>query len=135
MDARVRARQFLLLCALAFAVVGMHHLLTAPSSHHGSSHETAAMAPAVHDTAAAGEQRHGEQSPGSPAGSHEMLHLCLAVLGGLGLGLLFLAAFWLRTGFRKPAPERCPTRASWAKWRPPDRSGRSLLTTLCVHRL
>ncbi|UJW36746.1 hypothetical protein L3Q67_32785 [Saccharothrix sp. AJ9571] len=134
MDVIARVQQFMLLCALTFAVVGMHHLLTAPSSHHGSGQDTIATAPAVHDMATETAPQHGHHPPSSPAGSHDVLHLCFAVLCSLSFGLLLLAMTWLRTALTT-APPRPGLQVLWTKWRPPERSGRSLLTALCIHRL
>ncbi|MBN6040991.1 hypothetical protein [Amycolatopsis sp. 195334CR] len=113
MTGHQRGRRVLLLCALVFAVLGMHHLTA--TAH--------AAAPMVHSAPA-------EHSPEAPA--HELGHQCPAILHWLGVGLIALALLWFRPLPAVPRP--AGRRLTWPEWRPPDRSGRLLLTALCVHR-
>lgn len=111
-----RVRQVLLLCALVFAVLGMHHLTS-------TAHEAA---PVVHSAPAG----HSPENPAAPA--HELGHQCPAILHWLGVGLLALVLLWFRPLPAPPPP--AGRRVSRPEWRPPERSGRLLLTALCVHR-
>jgi hypothetical protein len=119
-----RVRQGLLLCALAFAVLGMHHVAfgqpgTAPEPHSGGTH-AAVMATGT-----------GPTQPSDDSG-HELMHLCLAVLSAAA-GLLLTWLLVLR-GIRicSPARARPPL---WRTWRSPTPAGRSLLASVCVLRI
>lgn len=106
---RRRLTQWVLLCALVFAVAGMHHVAAAESPHtgHAVSHQQ-------------------EQPPHE----HDLLHLCLAVLAAAAV--VVLGWFLVRTALPRlvalPGEEPPSTPA-----RPPP-GGRQLLTTLCVLR-
>jgi hypothetical protein len=125
-------QQVILLCALAVGVVAMHHFSVASgmpgaagvTATHARS-EVAAPPPVTGS---------GEHDPDMPSGMHDMLHLCLAVLGAVGALLLALVAFlgvsWFTTAF----PRSPRLRGSPRRGRPPDRRGRSILTSLCVLR-
>ncbi|MGW5722043.1 DUF6153 family protein [Amycolatopsis sp. NPDC003865] len=117
------ARRIVLLCALAFCVVAMHHV---PSAHGMPATTETSMHAAELPVAASGD--HG---PGMPAGLHDVLHLCLAVLAAAG-ALLAALLVWsqLRTPLFRPARPR----GSPAPGRPPDRAGRTVLASLCVSR-
>lgn len=131
-----KAQQVILLCALAVCVVAMHHFSVAAGM------PGAAGVTATHAMAEVGPEvvapppviDSGEHDPGMPSGMHDMLHLCLAVLCAAGALLLALAAFlglsWLTTTF----PRSPQLRGSPRRGRPPDRRGRSILTSLCVLR-
>jgi hypothetical protein len=131
-----RIRQLLLLCALALAVVGMHHVVLAP-------HETMSCGPHSPGGTHATHMAFGDQpptpsvhTPGSPAtGGHDMLHLCLAVLGASGGLLLLLALLALAAGGMVALPlgglRLPPGRAR----RPASTTGRSLLASVCVLRI
>lgn len=112
-----RLRKWLLLCALAFALVGMHHIPTAPCDSHAAAVSHAAEQP--------------EPEPcHTPESGHDLLHLCLMVLGfvaGITLAWLLLAI----TGAAGALARH--TRAM-PRWRPPKLAGRSLLTSVCVLR-
>jgi hypothetical protein len=137
-----RARQLLLLCALALSVIGMHQLvLAAPGTPHATmSAEAHTVAPPAAmtsgmtavTTSAALPEVQPAGAPGSDMG-HDLLHLCLAVLCATG-GVLLLA--WLLaavdttlptlvTGLRPPP---------WLTRRPSRTAGRFLLVSLCVLR-
>lgn len=123
---RLRASQWALVWAVAFAVVGMHHL----GAHEPGTHEQTAVA-TVADCCAHGASE--EPGPG-PMQQHDLLHLCLAILAaGVGLALALLAFF--RGGFvvrltsvakRSARPRSPPPRPGGAPAR---------LATLCVLRL
>ena len=117
MRALTGLRRWLLLGVLAFALVGMHHVPMAPCEPH--------VAVVSHG----GEQADTQQCH-TPGGGHDLLHLCLMVLGfvaGIALAWLLLAV----TGV--PAALKRQVRAA-SRWRPPRLAGRSLLTSVCVSR-
>ncbi|MET9229321.1 hypothetical protein [Lentzea sp. NPDC003310] len=105
---RRRLTQWVLLCALVFSVVGMHHVAAAETPHagHAVSHHQ--------------EQPH----------EHDLLHLCLAVL--VAAAVVVLGWFLVRTAppllvaLADEPPPSTPQR--------PPPGGRQLLTTLCVLR-
>lgn len=105
---RRRLTQWVLLCALVFAVVGMHHVAAAESPHagHAVSHE--------------------QQDPHD----HDLVHLCLAVLAAVAVAIT--ARFLVRTALPQLAAHPSATPLSTPQRPPPG--GRSLLTTLCVLR-
>ncbi|WP_434445113.1 hypothetical protein [Lentzea sp. E54] len=107
---RRRVTQWVLLCTLVFAVVGMHHVAAAETPHagHTVSHHQAPEQP--HD--------------------HDLLHLCLAVL--VATALVLLGWFLVRTAPTRLAAHRTETPPSTPPRPPPG--GRQLLTTLCVLR-
>ncbi len=102
-----RFTQWVLLCALVFAVVGMHHVAAAETPH------------AMHTTT-------HQQDPNE----HDALHLCVAVL--VAAVLLFLVWFLLKTALPRLAVLTTMRPLSVPQRPPPG--GRSLLTTLCVLR-
>ncbi|HEX6354873.1 hypothetical protein [Actinophytocola sp.] len=112
-DRGVRLRQWLLLAALAFALVGMHHVPSAPCGPH------------VEVTSHTLEQ---EQHCHTPEGGHDLLHLCLMVLGAVA-GVLLVWLLLAITG-----SPRTPTRRVRARARPRGLAGRALLTSVCVLR-
>lgn len=102
-----RFTQWVLLCALVFAVVGMHHVAAAETPHdaHSVSHQ-------------------------QPPHEHDALHLCVAVL--VAAAALLFAWFLLH-----PALPRLTVVATAAPLSPlqrPPPGGRPLLTALCVLR-
>jgi hypothetical protein len=132
-----RARQVLLLCALALSVIGMHQLvLAAPGTPHATmSAEAHTVAPPTAMTSGMAPVAPPEVRPAGVPGSnkgHDLLHLCLAVLCATG-GVLLLA--WLLPVVSIGAPALADLRP-WSRrvWRPPGTAGRSLLTSLCVLR-
>lgn len=111
---RATGLRWLLLCLLLLGVVSMHHFVATSDQH-----------PAM-----AVEMTVPDHVPESPA--HDLIHLCLAVLGavaGLLLLVLLLGVFWpaVRTARRTRPVSRVD--------RPPWTSGRSVLTSVCVLRL
>jgi hypothetical protein len=105
---RRRFTRWVLLCALVFSVVGMHHVAAAASPHaeHSVSHE--------------------QQEPHE----HDLLHLCLAVL--VAAAVVLTAWFLVRTALPQLTARPRETPLSTPQRPPPG--GRSLLTTLCVLR-
>ncbi|RBM19171.1 hypothetical protein DI005_15825 [Prauserella sp. PE36] len=109
-----------LLCALALAVVAMHHVGSAPPAHGPESMPAVAAA-----TVADGH-------PAPDHGSHDLFHLCLAVLAAVG-GLLLAAWFLGRVARSVPPVRRAiPLRAGA---RAPPRGGRDILHLACVIRV
>ena len=106
---RRRLTQWVLLCALVFAVAGMHHVAAAESPHtgHAVSHQQ-------------------EQQPHE----HDLLHLCLAVL--IAAAVVLLGWFLVGTTLPQLAAARSEAPPSTPQRPPPG--GRQLLTTLCVLR-
>lgn len=112
-----RARRILLLCALALAVLGMHHVALPP---HGTVHP--AMASEHMTTAQPADD-------GETGMEHDLLHLCLVVLCAAAT---FLLATWLPAATSTPGPgalRRPPVP------RAPKAAGRAILTAVCVLRL
>ena len=113
------ATRWLLVCVLFVGVVGMHHLAMS------------GITPDSHMTAAATQ---GEHEPERPSQSHDMLNMCLAVLGTV-IPLLLLVL--LRRDLSPPAERRAHPSAAWprAPSRAPPAGGRTLLSAVCVLRL
>ncbi|MEU3641972.1 hypothetical protein AB0E59_01230 [Lentzea sp. NPDC034063] len=105
---RRRFTQWVLLCALVFSVVGMHHVAAAETPHaaHTMSHQQ--------------EQPH----------EHDLTHLCLAVL--VAAAVVLLGWFLVQTALPRLAEPVGETPPSTPQRPPPG--GRQLLTTLCVLR-
>jgi hypothetical protein len=129
-------QQVVLLFALALGLVGMHELVVLGDNPHTAgpasmSVMSNAAAPAPQMVASADLSPLGQHSPAS----HDVMHLCLAVLCAIVATLLGL---WLllRTPVSNPpggALARAPS--TGPPDRPPDRRGRVLLTSLCVLRV
>lgn len=114
---KVLVVRWLLLCTLAFGLVGMHHL--ASTSHHGGEHVEATVAaehvtPTITQAVTAADccDDHGAGD------GHDILHLCLVILAA-GLVIVVLLARWRRSGpdaslLRQfsPASRQPPSRAS-----------------------
>jgi hypothetical protein len=113
--------RWLLLCLLLLGVVSMHHFV--PPTHH----EPAAIASMAMDPT----PTHHPDSP-APSPAHDLLHLCMAVLGA-ALGLLLLVLLLLTPVWRTRtvALQRLIQRPN----EPPGLSGRALLSSVCVLRL
>ena len=125
---RIRASQWALVWAVAFALVGMHHLGTQEPDAHPT---TVSAAASVLDCCAHDASQ--EHAP-NPAGQHDMLHLCLAILcAALSLALALFAMS------RRTVTERLGTRSTGAvrPRAPPPRPGGApaRLAQLCVLRL
>lgn len=126
-----RVRRWLLLCALALGVIGMHHVTLAP--HDAAVCDTTITMPMASDAPANPPEFVFSGGCGSDMG-HDLMHLCLAVLGAAG-GFALLA--WLlmaviaesrarSTGLRPPGPHAR---------RLPATAGRTLLASVCVARI
>jgi hypothetical protein len=127
-----KLQQVLLLCALAVGVVAMHHVGMANAASVTTMHAMSEAGPQVAaPQPAAGS---GEHDPGMPDGLHDILHLCLAVLCAAAALLLtvvvFLSTSWFTARYARATTLRGPP----VRGRPPDRGGRSILTSLCVLR-
>jgi hypothetical protein len=127
-----RTRQVLLLCALALSVIGMHHVPMSPHVTMSVAAHTAPTPEAMTPTAVAVPAVQPADDSGTGTG-HDLLHLCLVVLGATG-GLLFLAWLLAAAGAGTPTLSAGFRRWSRRAWRPPGMAGRSLLTFVCVLR-
>ncbi|OLR95058.1 DUF6153 family protein [Actinokineospora bangkokensis] len=140
---RQRLAQWLLLCAIAVGVIGMHHLTSADSGHAMSAAGGVAMAGdhastgSAHDVTGTPAQDHATAvaaAPETPMGGHDVMHLCMAVLASsavpLLLLLLALAAAMVLTGVVRAAAE---LRRRWRG--PPPRTGQQVLALVSVLRL
>jgi hypothetical protein len=117
-------QQVLLLCALAVGLVGMHHL--------SATTDMPASMPVVSAPVMAGT--HADPAPSEDhSPSHELSHLCQAVLVAFGAALLGLSLLLRAFGAQLGVPRKM--RASPPPERPPDRRGRVVLTCLCVLRV
>jgi hypothetical protein len=113
----------LLLGALVLGVIGMHQLVTVhhlpgPAAPVMSASMQPSLAPANHDDPMDGV-------------IHDLMHLCLAVLGAVGTALLLLS---MGRGLI-PATHLTGRSATRTPARPPPHGGRSLLASVCVLRL
>jgi hypothetical protein len=133
-----RVRQVFLLCALAIGIVGMHHL-TASDDMAGAPSPTVLSMMSVSPDKPSAVQTFpnpaAAQHPSGPMPSHDLMHLCLAVLWAVGIAM---AALWLllwvsRGALRSGVP--IGPRQTRAPDRPPDRRGRTLLTSFCILRV
>ncbi len=136
-------QRVLLLFALAVGVVVMHHVPSPAGAHAMAGHLAAVEMPS--GTTASGTMPGGTMAappvaepapglasdPGMPAGEHSMLHLCLAVL--LAAGTLVVSLFAVGR-YSDVAAGPDGARGSPSGDRPPDRRGRTVLTSLCVMR-
>ncbi|MEU5260094.1 hypothetical protein [Amycolatopsis sp. NPDC021455] len=125
-----KAQQVMLLCALALCVAAMHHVSMARSPEGVSGMQTMAATQVV--AAAAVDAGSGEHHPGMPDGTHNLLHLCLAVVSAAVALFLALVALGRVLPVAVAAP--ASPRGSPHPERPPDRRGRRILTSLCVLR-
>lgn len=119
-----------LLCVLAGSVLAMHHVDPTVSDH-SVGHAAMAVHEGSFASAAAGAD--SEEQP-VPAGFHDFLHLCLAIIC-TAIGLVLLVRLLRRqAGGRWSA---CPPAGATATpaVRPPPVWGRGILHRVCVLRL
>jgi hypothetical protein len=123
-------KQVILLFALALCVVAMHHVGMSDSASAAPMNSTPTAQLETGPAAAPGDEH-----PDMPSDAHGLLHLCLAVLSAAGAALLALLALWSisRSAALSAAPIGPP--GSTRPERPPDRRGRTVLTSLCVLRV
>ena len=123
-------KQVILLIALALCVVAMHHVGMAESAPASPMHSV----PAVQlETSPPAAPAGGH--PDMPSDAHGLPHLCLAVLSAVGAALLVLLAL---SSLSRPAALSAVSAGpagSAGPDRPPDRRGRTVLTSLCVLRV
>lgn len=130
-----RVRQGLLLCALALAVLGMHHVAfgshgTPDGTPSGGTH---AAAMTMSTNASMEPTAQPADDSGTDTG-HELMHLCLAVLCAT-VGLLLLAWLLMAVSARiRPPTDRLPP-PMWHTWRLRGTAGRSLLASVCLLRI
>jgi hypothetical protein len=121
--------RWLLLLAVAFGVVAMHHVPANADTHPPPSVHVA-QASHIAGPELAGAV-HENQQP-DPHGSHGLIHECLAVLAQAGLVLVALVLF---LGLVRAAAHICTQDAvhrARAPDRPPCPGGRAILTSVCV---
>jgi hypothetical protein len=135
-----RVQQVFLLCALALGIVGMHHLAISDDMMRGAvpTVASAALTSASHDMPGYVETLPSQpvgQHPTAPMPSHDLMHLCLAVMCAVGFAL---AGLWLLLRVARsatPSGSLMIPRRARAPDRPPDRRGRLLLITFCILRV
>ncbi|MEV7040749.1 DUF6153 family protein [Amycolatopsis sp. NPDC051061] len=128
-------QRVVLLCVLAFCVVAMHHVSSTSGMSDTAAATTHAMPVAGMEAVAAPQvAASGEHGPGMPSEMHDILHLCLAVLAAAGALLAAVVAFLAMSHRKALLFQVTKLRGSPRRGRPPDRSGRSILTSLCVLR-
>nr|WP_239071852.1 DUF6153 family protein [Amycolatopsis sp. SID8362] len=112
---------------MAVCVAAMHHVGMSTGMPAGTTaHAMSIIAPA--------EPAAADHDPGMPGGMHDILHLCLAVVVAAAALLLVAALLGvsrLTTTFSRIANLRGPP----GRGRPPDRTGRGVLTSLCILRV
>jgi hypothetical protein len=127
--------RWLLLCVLAFGLVGMHHLGWMSHPCGASAEPMASVTP--DDVMPPVSLSIGQPDPSTGHRTHhgvdDLLHLCLAVLAA-GLVLLGLWAHWRRPA-RRPDDERLPLLAPWRQPPHPPPVPATPLTSLGVLRL
>lgn len=123
-----------LLSVLAFALIGMHSLVTVEPAH---MPHTPATATVVNGVAAPGPaccDAAAMEHPGSPEHDHAMQHLCLAIL--IAVAGLLLGWLWWRRNHPAPTRGRPAVTAIRAGRGPPHiRPTRDILAAFCVLRL
>lgn len=139
---KVVTARWLLLCALAFGLVGMHHLgwmshscgtpAQAMSSVSGSMPDTVMPHPPPTERPATAP-RHLSPGHGTHHDTNDLLHLCLAVLAA-GLILAGLWSQWRRSA-RDPDATRLALVTTWLRPPHPPPVPSSILTSLGVLRL
>lgn len=139
--------RWVLLCALALGVLGMHHL-TCPSHDHGltDGHGTTVVS-TQSDASALSFIATAQTGDGSPAAAAEpmapmpdrglghdlLVHLCLAILAAAtGIGLLLILLRHRAANRPRPDGATAPARAGP---RPPPLPTSTRLASLCVLRL
>jgi hypothetical protein len=121
-SAQRTAAQWALLCLLVLGVVGMHHVTVD------------ADMPGGHTAVASAHGEPGTPDEPEPAPTHDMLHMCLAILSVVA-SLALLG--WSLLRLSRPSDSRTASTSAWprAPARPPPICGRGVLNSLCVLRL
>lgn len=137
---RPAAVRWVLLCALTFGIIGMHHLVLGGAEHEGMAGPMTGAYGVLGEVpsplvAAAGESApRSRLAPAAPSGcDHGMLHLCQAIVGAAGTLLLA----WLLVAVALellPLPGAARTRSA-GRDPPRPRRPAELLASLCVLRL
>lgn len=133
--AKHRAPLWALLCALVLGLLGMHHLSTDGAEHtHTPAAGAAASTMAMPSPGQLSAQAQAMAASEHETNSHNVLHLCLAVLCAVSA---LIGIVLLHKGGRRlhlPGACRAPARAFWHRpARPP--TGPDLLSSICVLRL
>lgn len=123
--------RWVLLCALAVAVVAMHHVGMVWADQSMTTGQPAVMA--LQQGMAAPIAARGDQGQRDSGMNHDMVHLCLAVMGA---AVALVVTAWL---FRVVRSEAFPlvgrVRGRSRARPPPLRLGRDILLTSCVLRV
>jgi hypothetical protein len=126
--------QVILLFALALCVVAMHHVGMSDTMLGSTTAPTMHTMPAT-QVESGPATLSGDELPGMPSGAHSLLHLCLAVLSAVGAVLLALLTLVSFSWPAKLSATSSGPPGSSGPQRPPDRRGRTVLTSLCVLRV
>ncbi|EHR50665.1 hypothetical protein SacmaDRAFT_2419 [Saccharomonospora marina XMU15] len=131
MTTRSEVPQWLLLCVLVLAVLGMHSVMS--TSHEPATSKTPVIAGMAGEAPVSVEQPLPDPLP--EQGSHGLLNLCLAVLAaGAVLVLARMLGEGLRTWGGLDVVERACD-AFVVRRRFPGPAGRRLLATVCILRI
>jgi hypothetical protein len=120
---RTAGPRWLLVCLLLLGMVGMHHFVPA------SAHDAMSTATSIATQEPMPAPSHEPTAP-----SHELMHLCMAVVCAF-LGLLLIALLLLIVLRRENLPVPSLRLSASRIDRPPGLSGRALLASVCVLRL
>jgi hypothetical protein len=123
--------RWVLLCALAVAVVAMHHAGTVEADQSMTTGQPAAMA--LLQGMAAPIVASGDQGQHDSGMNHDMVHLCLAVMDAAVA--LVVTAWVLRVVCSEAFPLVGRVRGRSRARPPPLRLGRDILLTSCVLRV
>jgi hypothetical protein len=123
--------RWVLLCALAVAVVAMHHAGTVEADQSMTTGQPAAMA--LLQGMAAPIVASGDQGQHDSGMNHDMVHLCLAVMDAAVA--LVVTAWILRVVRSEAFPLVGRVRGRSRARPPPLRLGRDILLTSCVLRV
>ena len=133
---RRRLAQWLLLCAVAVGVIGMHHLASAQSEHGmGTAHHVVESSAPDHAITLADAGPTAAAAPTMPMSGHDMLHLCMAALMSTVAPLLLLLLALAAVLALSAEVVRAVGDLSRRRRGPPPRSGQQILSLVSVLRL
>jgi hypothetical protein len=131
--------RWVLLCALAFCLIGMHSLVAAdPGMGHPPPTSTSTLIAAADEdgiSCCGGDHDLADGQPGhAPGHGHDMQHLCLAVLVAAA-GLIVAWLLWRRGHTTERHHEPRPALVPVGRGPPLNPRTGDLLSLLCVFRL